>query len=35
MTPERFRGEPQQVSGIWILHAAIKALPGSEVVLVQ
>ena len=40
MTPERFqdrfeafRGEPQQVSGVWTLHAAIAALPGSEAVL--
>ena len=40
MTPERFqdrfeafRGEPQQVSGVWTLHAAIQSLPGSEVVL--
>ncbi len=40
MTPERFqdrfeafRGEPQQVSGVWTLHAAITALPGSEAVL--
>jgi hypothetical protein len=40
MTPERFqdrfeafRGEPQQVSGVWNLHAAIAALPGSEAVL--
>ncbi len=40
MTPERFqdrfeafRGEPQQVSGVWTLHGAIAALPGSEAVL--
>ena len=40
MTPERFQDrfeafqdEPQQVSGVWTLHAAIKALPGSEAVL--
>ncbi|MFN5697966.1 MAG: L,D-transpeptidase, partial [Cyanobacteriota bacterium] len=40
MTPERFqdrfeafRGEPQQVSGVWTLHTAIAALPGSEAVL--
>ena len=30
---EAFRGEPQQVSGVWTLHAAIAALPGSEAVL--
>jgi hypothetical protein len=40
MTPERFqdrfeafRGEPQQVSGVLSLHAAIQSLPGSEAVL--
>ncbi len=40
MTPERFqdrfeafKGEPQQVSGVWRLHAAITELPGSEAVL--
>jgi hypothetical protein len=30
---EAFRSEPQQVSGVLSLHAAIKALPGSEAVL--
>ncbi|WP_198949818.1 papain-like cysteine protease family protein [Synechococcus sp. 1G10] len=40
MTPERFqdrfeafKDEPQQVSGVWLLHSAIADLPGSEVVL--
>ena len=30
---EAFRGESQQVSGVWTLHAAIAALPGSQAVL--
>lgn len=40
MTPERFqdrfeafKGEPQQVSGVWTLYTAIEGLPGSEAVL--
>jgi len=40
MTPERFQdrfaafqGEPQQVSGVWILFSAVEALDGSAAVL--
>ncbi|MGB7565574.1 MAG: L,D-transpeptidase, partial [Prochlorococcaceae cyanobacterium] len=40
MSPERFqdrweafKGEPQQVSGVWTLYDAIRALPGGTAVL--
>ncbi|MCP9826015.1 C39 family peptidase [Synechococcus sp. EJ6-Ellesmere] len=42
MSPERFQdrfeayaNEPQQVSGVWLLHRAITDLPGSEAVLCE
>lgn len=32
---EAFKGEPQQVSGAWLLCDAVRALPGSEAVLAE